>query len=77
MAATAPHFENDAALPPFVDAGEGRLMMAMKFFELGRLSLGQAAALAGYTKGGFVDVLGHYGIPVVNYSATELAGELW
>ncbi len=63
-------------LPPFVDAGEGRLMMAMKFFELGRLTLGQAAELAGYTKQGFIDVLGHYNIPVVDYPADELAKEI-
>ena len=63
-------------LPPFVDAMEGRLMMAMKFFELGRLSLGQAAELAGYSKRAFIDVLGHHGIPVVNYSPSELAAEI-
>ena len=64
-----------STLPPFVDAGEGRLMMALKFYELGRLSLGQAAELAGYTNRAFIDVLGRYGIPVVNYAADELAGE--
>lgn len=47
------------SLPPFVDACEARLMMALKFFELGRLSLGQAAELAGSTKRVFIDVLGH------------------
>ncbi len=67
---------DSSVLPPFVDAGEGRLMMALKFFELGRLSLGQAAELAGYTKRAFVDVLGHYAIPVVNYAVDELADEL-
>lgn len=40
-------------LPPFVSAVEGRLMMALKFFELGRLSLGQAAKVAGYSKRAF------------------------
>lgn len=50
-------------------------MMALKFFELGRLSLGQAAEVAGYSKRAFIDVLGHYGIPVANYSASELASE--
>jgi len=74
MTATSPKFDLNS-LPPFVDAGEGRLMMAMKFFELGRLSLGQAAELAGYTKRAFIDVLGHYGIPVADYPASELATE--
>jgi predicted HTH domain antitoxin len=63
-------------LPPFVDASEGRLMMALKFFELGRLSLGQAAEVAGFSKRAFVDVLGQYGIPVVDYPASELANEV-
>lgn len=64
------------ALPPFVDAAEGRLMMAMKFFEVGRLSLGQAAEVAGYSKRTFIDLLGKYGIPVINYPAGELSEEL-
>ncbi len=76
MPAAATVSENDATLPPFVDAAEGRLMMAMKFFELGRLSLGQAAELAGYTKSGFIDVLGHYGVPAINYRPSELAAEI-
>jgi predicted HTH domain antitoxin len=67
---------DSSTLPPFVDAVEGRLMMALKFYELGRLSLGQAAELAGYTKRAFLDVLGHYDIPVLNYAADELADEL-
>lgn len=75
MEDTIPKFDL-TSLPPLVDAGEGRLMMAMKFFELGRLSLGQAAELAGYTKRAFIDVLGHYGIPVADYPASELAAEV-
>ena len=63
-------------LPPFVSAVEGRLMMALKFFELGRLSLGQAAEVAGYSKRAFIDVLGQYGIPVADYPASELAAEV-
>jgi predicted HTH domain antitoxin len=63
-------------LPPFVDASEGRLMMAMKFFELGRLSLGQAARVAGCSKAGFVDMLARHDIPVVDYPVDQLAEEV-
>lgn len=66
---------DSSTLPPFVDADEGRLMMALKFYELGRLSLGQAAELAGHTKRAFIDVLGRYGIAVADYAAEELVGE--
>ena len=47
----------------------------MKLYETGRLSLGQAAEMCGYSKAGFMDVLGHQGIPVVQYPASELAAE--
>ncbi len=63
-------------LRPFVSAVEGRLMMAFKFFELGRLSLGQAAEVAGYSKRAFMDVLSQYGIPVADYPASELEREV-
>lgn len=63
-------------LPPFVSAVDGRLMMALKFFELGRLSLGQAAEVAGYSKRAFMDVLSQYGIPVADYPASELEREV-
>ncbi len=63
-------------LPPFVSAEEGRLMMALKFFEIGRLSLGQAAEVAGYSKRAFIDVLGQYGIPVADYPASDLVEEI-
>jgi predicted HTH domain antitoxin len=63
-------------LPPFVSAMEGRLMMALKFYELGRLSLGQAAEVAGSSTRAFIDILGHYGIAVADYPAGELADEI-
>ena len=60
---------------PLVGSDEGRLFMAMKMFELGRATLSQAAEVAGYSVRGFMDVLGHHGIPVANYPASELAAE--
>jgi predicted HTH domain antitoxin len=62
-------------LPPFVSAVEGQLMMALKFFDLGRLSLGQAAEVAGYSKRAFMDVLSQYGSPVADDPASELKRE--
>ena len=63
-------------LPPLMDAEEGHLMMALKFPEIDRLTLGQAAAVAGYSKRTFMDILAHYGIAVVNYPAAGLASEM-
>ena len=50
-------------------------MSAIKLYETARLSLGQAAQMAGYSKRGFLDLLGHHGVAVVNYPASELAQE--
>jgi len=55
---------------------EARLAMAVRLFQKGTISLGQAAGLAGFSKRGFIDILGHEGIPVVNYSVNELQEEL-
>jgi predicted HTH domain antitoxin len=68
-------FTSENPLPAFVSDEEARLLLAVKLYETGRLSLGQAAAMCGYSKAGFMDVLGHQDIPVVQYPASELAAE--
>ncbi len=63
-------------LPPNVSGDEVRTSAAVKLFEVGRISLGQAAALAGNTVRAFVDVLARYGVPVINYPAEDLEQEI-
>lgn len=63
-------------LPFNVSNDEARLALAVRLFDKGRISLGQAAKMAGFSKRGFIDVLGREGIPVINYPAAELADEL-
>ena len=48
----------------------------VKLFETGRLSLGQAAKLAGYSKATFIELLGKLGVPVIDYSAEDLQQEM-
>jgi len=62
-------------LPPEISVEEARTLLAIKLFDLERLSLGQAARLAGYSKRGFIEILGQYGVPVINYPASELSDE--
>ena len=52
------------------------LILATKLYEQGRLSLGQAAELAGLSKRAFMDILGDYGVSVFKYSADELEKDL-
>ncbi len=63
-------------LPPNVSAEEVRTVAAVKLFELERISLGQAAVLAGLTVREFVDVLDHYEVAVINYTPEELEAEV-
>jgi predicted HTH domain antitoxin len=60
------------AIPSSITEDEARLYLAMKLFEIGRLSCGQAAELAGYSKRTFVELLGKHGIPLMDYPAHEL-----
>lgn len=64
------------AIPAQVSLDEARLLLAVKLFEKARLTLGEAARMAGFSLRGFMDVLAAEGVPVVNYPAEELAGEL-
>ncbi len=63
-------------LPLSLGPEEARLFMALKGFEMGRLTLGQAAKVAGHSKRAFMEVLGRHHIPVMNYPAEELEREL-
>jgi predicted HTH domain antitoxin len=47
-----------------------RFLLALKYFELGELSSGQAAKMCGLGRVQFLDEAGRHGVP-----ATELTGE--
>jgi len=53
-----------------------RLMAALKMFELGKLSSGHAAQLAGRTRTEFLEACGRYRVSVFNYAPEEAADEL-
>ncbi len=55
---------------------EMKLMAALKLFELGKLSAGKAAELAGMTKRDFIDACAQYRVSMFNYPEGELEGEL-
>jgi predicted HTH domain antitoxin len=55
---------------------EFRLVLAAKLFELGRLSLGQAAELAGRSKADFMFELGPLGVSILNYGIDDLHHEI-
>jgi len=52
---------------------EAQLLLAVKLFETGKLSIGQAAKLAGYSS---IELLSKMGIPVINYPDEDLEQEI-
>ena len=67
--------EFEVELPASIPKEEARLMLALKLYEKRRLTLGQAAHVAGFSKRAFVDVLGNEGMAVLDSDPTELASE--
>ena len=63
-------------VPPSISEAEAKFYLAVKLFEVGRLSCGQAADLAGYSKRAFMELLGKQGIPVVDYPAADLQDDV-
>lgn len=63
-------------LPFSLSEDEAKLLVAIKLYEVGKVSLGQAAKLAGFSKRAFMDVLGQHHIPIFNYSPEELRQEI-
>jgi len=63
-------------LPSSLSKVEVQTLLAIKLYETERISLGQAARVAGYSKRAFIEVLGKYKVPVINYSPDELREEL-
>ncbi len=63
-------------LPSNLSKDEVEILLAIKLYEAERVSLGQAAKLAGYSKRAFIEILGRHHVPIFNYSPDELREEL-
>jgi len=61
-------------LPSTIDLGdrEAKMALASKLYELGKLTLGQAAELTGYSKETFMELLADYGVSLINYPPSDI-----
>jgi len=59
-----------------MDNKEVLLLVASKLYEQGKLSLGQAADLAGLTKRTFAELLSRYNVSIFNFPATDLSRDV-
>lgn len=55
---------------------EVRFLAAAKLYELGKISSGKAAKMAGLDRVSFLEKLGHYKIPAINIQAEEIEKEI-
>ncbi len=57
-------------------AREMRIAAAVKWYELGELSQGKAAEIAGLTRAEFINALSRFKVSPIQYTAEELEQEL-
>lgn len=55
-----------------LSAKEVTTALAAQLYDIGKLSLGQAAHLAGYSKSTFMELLAGYKVSIFNYPAEDL-----
>jgi predicted HTH domain antitoxin len=63
-------------LPSSLSIDEVKVLLAVKLYEVGKISIGQAAEIAGYSKRAFMEILGRYNVPIFAYSPEELRTDL-
>ncbi len=65
-------------LPDSLEMDDRELVMivATRLYEQGKLSLGQAAEVAGLTKRTFAELLGSYNVSIFNFPASDLSKDV-
>jgi predicted HTH domain antitoxin len=59
-----------------IDNRELAMLLSTRLYEQGKLSLGQAAAVAGLTKRTFAELLGSYNVSIFNFPAPDLSRDV-
>lgn len=65
-------------LPDNLDLTDKEVITALaaQLYEMGKLSMGQAAQLAGYSKRTFMELLANYGVSIFNFPASDLDNDI-
>lgn len=59
-----------------VDNRDLAMLVSTRLYEQGKLSLGQAAEVAGLTKRTFAELLGRYNVSIFNFPASDLSRDV-
>ena len=65
-------------IPDSVDLNdrEAKMVLASRLYEIGKLSIGQAAEMVGLSKRTFMELLGDYDVALINHPTSELDNDL-
>lgn len=63
-------------LPLEISAEEAKLFLAIKLYELGKISAGKAAEMSNYSKGTFLELASKYKVATFNYGEDDLEKEM-
>ncbi len=58
------------------DECETAMLLAKKLYDQGKLSIGQAAEFAGYSKSTFMEISSRYNLPIFTYDHSELENDI-
>ena len=59
-----------------VDNRDLAMLVSTQLYKEGKLSLGQAAEVAGLTKRTFAELLGTYNVSIFNFPASEISNDV-
>ncbi len=59
-----------------LDDREAKMLLASRLYEMGKLSLGQAAEMVGLSKRAFMELLGDFDVSVFNISEEDLDNDI-
>jgi predicted HTH domain antitoxin len=59
-----------------IDEQEARTMLAAQLYKKAKLSLGQAAEMAGYTKRTFMELLGSFDVPLFDLTQADIENDI-
>jgi predicted HTH domain antitoxin len=59
-----------------MDSNDVAMFLATRLYEQGKLSLGQAAEVAGLSKRTFAELLGKYEVSIFNYPPSDLSSDV-
>jgi predicted HTH domain antitoxin len=65
-------------IPDTIDINprEAKTMFAASLYEFGKMSLGQSAELAGYSKRAFMEILSSYNVSIFSESISDLENDI-